>query len=236
MQPFHNKNAAFFLHWLSPNPVLILNFEEFYSPGPIQIQQNLLYSGSSPILVHSNAYLFRRAGLEAPVSNWKIWIFGGLHNRAGRRAAEKSGPTVWIPGRAGGLQKRAAHVNVYPVGPPYCAVRLPALLCRRLARPVVQTVGLPCCAARRPALLYQRWVDIDFLTLDPYPKNFLISISNPYPKIPEIWYPISIGIRMQHWLNMKQTGSGYRSTSGPSFLKTYLSITCTMTLIPDSVQ
>ena len=38
---------------------------------------------------------------------------------------------------------------------------------------------------------------------------------------------------MQHWLKTKQTGSGYRSTSGPSFLKTYSSITCNMTLIHD---
>jgi len=42
MQPFHNKNAPFLFHSLSPNPVLILNFEEIYSPVPIQIQQNLL--------------------------------------------------------------------------------------------------------------------------------------------------------------------------------------------------
>jgi len=38
---------------------------------------------------------------------------------------------------------------------------------------------------------------------------------------------------MQHWLNTKQTGSGYRSTSGPSFLKSYSSIACNMTLIHD---
>jgi len=36
---------------------------------------------------------------------------------------------------------------------------------------------------------------------------------------------------MRHWLNTKQTGSGYKSTSGPSFLKTYSSIACNMTLI-----
>jgi len=36
---------------------------------------------------------------------------------------------------------------------------------------------------------------------------------------------------MRQWLNMKQTGSGYRSTSGPSFLKAYSSIVCNMTLI-----
>jgi len=36
---------------------------------------------------------------------------------------------------------------------------------------------------------------------------------------------------MQHWLNMKHTDSGYRFTSGPSFLKTYSSIACNMTLI-----
>ena len=32
---------------------------------------------------------------------------------------------------------------------------------------------------------------------------------------------------------MKQTGNGYRSTSGPSSLKTYSSIACNMTLIHD---
>jgi len=38
---------------------------------------------------------------------------------------------------------------------------------------------------------------------------------------------------MQHWLNTKQTGSGYRSTSGPSSLRNYSSIACNMTLIHD---
>jgi len=38
---------------------------------------------------------------------------------------------------------------------------------------------------------------------------------------------------MRSWLNMKQTGSGYRSASGLSFLKTYPSIACNMTLIHD---
>jgi len=41
MQPFRNKNATFLFHYLSPYPVPILNFEEYYSPVPIQIQQNL---------------------------------------------------------------------------------------------------------------------------------------------------------------------------------------------------
>jgi len=36
---------------------------------------------------------------------------------------------------------------------------------------------------------------------------------------------------MRHWLNTKQTGSGYRFTSGPSILKPYSSIACNMTLI-----
>ena len=36
---------------------------------------------------------------------------------------------------------------------------------------------------------------------------------------------------MRHWLNAKQTGCGYRFASGPSFLKTYSSVTCNMTLI-----
>ena len=31
-----------------------------YSPGPIQIQQNSSYPGSSPIQVQSNAHLFER--------------------------------------------------------------------------------------------------------------------------------------------------------------------------------
>ena len=38
---FNHKNYAIISHWLGPNPVLILNFEEIYSPDPIQIQQNL---------------------------------------------------------------------------------------------------------------------------------------------------------------------------------------------------
>jgi len=38
---------------------------------------------------------------------------------------------------------------------------------------------------------------------------------------------------MRHWLNTKQIGSGYRSTSGTSFWKTYSSIACNMTLIHD---
>jgi len=38
---------------------------------------------------------------------------------------------------------------------------------------------------------------------------------------------------MRHWLNTKQTGSGYKSTSGPSFLKTYSSIACNMTIFHD---
>jgi len=38
---------------------------------------------------------------------------------------------------------------------------------------------------------------------------------------------------MPHWLNTKQTGSGYTPTTGPSCLKTYLSIACNMTLIHD---
>jgi len=46
--------------------------------------------------------------------------------------------------------------------------------------------------------------------------------------------PIAIRIRMRHWLNMKQTGSG--SIDPPvnlHFLKTYTSIACTMMLIHD---
>ena len=62
-------------------------------------------------------------------------------------------------------------------------------------------------------------------------KKFCISISNPYPKISEIWYLISIRIQIRHWLNMQQTGSGFRPANGPSFLKTYSSVACNMTLI-----
>jgi len=36
---------------------------------------------------------------------------------------------------------------------------------------------------------------------------------------------------MRHWLNTKQTGSGYRSANGRSFMKTYSSVACNMTLI-----
>jgi len=94
----------------------------------------------------------------------------------------------------------------------------------------------PCPGRLRPSgsgRTSQTWADIDFLTPDPHPIIFLISISNPYPKISEIWYPMSIHIRMQHWLDTKQTGSGYRFTSGPSFLRTYSCITCNITLIHD---
>ena len=38
---------------------------------------------------------------------------------------------------------------------------------------------------------------------------------------------------MRHGLNTKQRGSGYRSTSGPSFLKAYSSTACNTTLIHD---
>ena len=48
---------------------------------------------------------------------------------------------------------------------------------------------------------YQRWADIDIFTPDPFLKNFCIS--NPYPKISEIQYPISIPIRLRHWLITK---------------------------------
>jgi len=79
--------------------------------------------------------------------------------------------------------------------------------------------------------LHQRWADIDFSTPDPNPKKFCIFASDPYPKISEIWYPISIRIRMRRWLNTQQTGSGFRLANGPSFLKTYSSVACNMTLI-----
>jgi len=38
---------------------------------------------------------------------------------------------------------------------------------------------------------------------------------------------------MRHWLNTKQTGSGCKYTSGPSFLKIYSSIACNMALNHD---
>jgi len=47
----------------------------------------------------------------------------------------------------------------------------------------------------------------------------LVSDIHPYPNATLVKYD--------------KTGSGYRSTSGPSFLKTYLSIACNMTLIHD---
>ena len=62
-------------------------------------------------------------------------------------------------------------------------------------------------------------------------KNF----AYPYPilirKYQKFSNPIAIRILMRHWLNAKQIGSGYRSVSGPSFLKIYSSVTCNMTLI-----
>jgi len=42
-----------------------------------------------------------------------------------------------------------------------------------------------------------------------------------------------LNLGMGHWLNTTQTGSGYKFTSGPSFLKTYSSIACNMTLTHD---
>ena len=79
---------------------------------------------------------------------------------------------------------------------------------------------------------YQRKADFDLLTPDPYPKkilnvhiqtsseNFwnLVSDIHPYPNVTLVKYV---------------TGSGERSTTGPSFLKTYSSIAWTMTLIHD---
>ena len=59
MQLFHNKNAAFLFHSLSPNPVRFLNFEVTYRPDPMHIEQNLLYSGSIPIQVQCNPNLWR---------------------------------------------------------------------------------------------------------------------------------------------------------------------------------
>jgi len=49
--------------------------------------------------------------------------------------------------------------------------------------------------------VHQRRAVIDFLTPDPYPKNFWISIFNPYPKISEISYPIFIRIQMRRWVH-----------------------------------
>jgi len=50
-------------------------------------------------------------------------------------------------------------------------------------------------------------------------------------RLGSIYISHPIRIRLRHWLNTQQTGSGYRSTSGPSFLKTYWSVACNMTLI-----
>ena len=37
MQPFHNKNFPFLFHQFSPNPALIRNVKEIYSPDTTQI-------------------------------------------------------------------------------------------------------------------------------------------------------------------------------------------------------
>jgi len=69
---------------------------------------------------------------------------------------------------------------------------------------------------------------------DIQPANRIVIISDIHiqslSKISEIEYLISIHIRMRHWLITKHTGSGYLSTSGPSFLKTYSSVASSMTL------
>jgi len=39
---FSTKTVAILFNQLSPNPVMILNFETIYSRDPIQIQQNSL--------------------------------------------------------------------------------------------------------------------------------------------------------------------------------------------------
>ena len=88
------------------------------------------------------------------------------------------------------------------------------------------------CRLDLASSVQQRWADIDFLAPDPYPKKFLnihiqslsenfrnlLSDIHPYPNATLVKY---------------ETGSGYRSTSGPSFFKTYSSITGTMILIHD---
>jgi len=49
------------------------------------------------------------------------------------------------------------------------------------------------------------WVDIYFLTLDAYPKNICVSISNlSLSKNSEKLRQISIHIQIWHWLNTKQ--------------------------------
>jgi len=52
-------------------------------------------------------------------------------------------------------------------------------------------------------------------------------------KFPKFSIRLSIRIRIRHWLKTKQTSCGYRSASGPSFLKTYLSTSCNVTLTHD---
>jgi len=71
------------------------------------------------------------------------------------------------------------------------------------------------------------WVSIDG------PGGFLLAPDGPDWKIagPCWLYLISIHIRLRHWLNTQQTGSAYKSASGSSFLKTYSSVACNMTLI-----
>ena len=57
--------------------------------------------------------------------------------------------------------------------------------------------------------------------IQPLSESFWNLVSDIYP------YPNATLV------NTKQTGSGYRSTNWPSFLKTYSSIACSMTLIHD---
>jgi len=86
-------------------------------------------------------------------------------------------------------------------------------------------------AAVLPTL--QRWGDIDFLTPGPYPIIFLnIHIQSLSENLLNLKSDIHLYPNAT-LVNTKQTGSGYRSSRGPSFLKTYSSITCNKTLIHD---
>ena len=87
-----------------------------------------------------------------------------------------------------------------------------------------KTAGKWCWMADRQEGFIAMWGEriLIFQLLIHIQNNFCISLSNPYPKISEIWHLISIRIQIQHWLNTKQTGSGYRSASGPSFFENLL--------------
>jgi len=94
----------------------------------------------------------------------------------------------------------------------------------------MQEVANPRFESRPAWSMNQGWADNDFLTPDPHPMKFLNihiqSLSKNFWNFVSDIHPYSNATLV----NAKQTGSGYTSTSGPSFLKTYSSIACNMTL------